>query len=70
MADAIRQGCKKVMLDDTYLYQIPFGSISDISTANMYQISTEWLKNVKPKKHMTKKEYKRWKNKLKKVGEV
>lgn len=56
------------MLNDTYLYQIPFGSIRDISTANIHQISKEWLKRVKPKKRMTKKEYRRWKNKTKRLG--
>ena len=56
------------MLTDTYLYQIPFGSIRDISTVDMHQISKKWLKKVKPKKRMTKKEYRRWKNKMKRLG--
>ena len=74
MVNTIRQKRKKAMLDDTYFYQIPFGSISDISTANMHQISKEWLKKVKPKEHtkpkkrMTKKEYRRWKNRMKRLG--
>ena len=68
MVNTIRQERRKVMLNDTYLYQIPFGSIRDISTTDIHQIKKERLKKVKPKKRMTKKEYKRWKNKMKKLG--
>lgn len=34
----------------------------------MERLNKKWLKKIKPRNHMTKKEYKRWKNKLKKVG--
>lgn len=44
------------------------GSIHDLSAADMHQISKERLKKVKPKKRMTKKEYRRWKNKMKRLG--
>lgn len=47
------------MLSDSYLYQIP----SDINKENK-----QWLKKIKPKSHMTKKEYRRWKNAMKRLG--
>ena len=56
------------MLRGTYRCQIPFDSIHYLSTADMHQISKKWLKKVKPKKRMTKKEYRRWKNKMKRLG--
>lgn len=81
MANTIRQERRKAihkmalvssavntMLEGAYRCQIPFGSIHDLSTADMHQISKEWLKKVKPKKRMTKKEYRRWKNKMKRLG--
>ena len=49
------------MLSDSYLYQIP--SAKDINKKNK-----QWLKKIKTKSHMTKKEYRRWKNAIKRCG--
>lgn len=56
------------MLSDSYLYQIPTAILSNISTEDINKKNKQWLKKVKPKSHMTKKEYKRWKNRMKKLG--
>ena len=65
---AMMAGAINRMGDGTYTCQIPFGSIGDISTVDIERISKKWLKKVKPKKRMTKKEYRRWKNKMKRLG--
>ena len=39
-----------------------------LSTVDIKRINKEWLKKVKPKKRMTKKEYRRWKNKMRRLG--
>lgn len=49
------------MLSDSYLYRTM--SVEDINKKNK-----QWLKKIKPKSHMTKKEYRRWKNKMKRLG--
>ncbi len=38
------------------------------SQKNMHERTKAMLKKVKPKNHMTKKEYRRWKNKMKRLG--
>ena len=65
---ALVSSAVNTMLGGTYRYQIPFGSIHDLSTADMHRINKEWLKKIKPKKRMTKKEYRRWKSKMKRLG--
>ena len=56
------------MLSDSYLYQIPSAVWRNMSTEDINKKNRQWLKKVKPKSHMTKKEYRRWKNKMKKLG--
>lgn len=53
------------MLSDSYLYQIPSEILRNMSTEDINKKNKQWLKKVKPKSHMTKKEYRRWKNKIK-----
>ena len=48
------------MLSDSYLYQIP--------TEEIERKNKQWLKKIKPKSHMAKKEYRRWKNAMKRLG--
>lgn len=56
------------MLSDSYLYQIPSAIRRNMSTEDINKKNKQWLKKMKPKNHMTKKEYKRWKNKMKRLG--
>lgn len=56
------------MLSDSYLYQIPSAIWRNMSTEDINKKNKQWLKKVKPKSHMTKKEYRRWKNKMKRLG--
>ena len=56
------------MLSDSYLYQTPSEILRNMSTEDINKQNKQWLKNVKPKSHMTKKEYRRWKNKMKRLG--
>lgn len=56
------------MLSDSYLYQIPSAIWRNMSTEDINKKNKQWLKKVKPKKRMTKKEYRRWKNKMKRLG--
>lgn len=58
------------MLSDSYLYQIqtPSEILRNMSTEDINKKNKQWLKKVKPKSHMTKKEYRRWKNKMKRLG--
>ena len=56
------------MLSDSYLYQIPSAIWRNMSTEDINKQNKQWLKKVKPKSHMTKKEYRRWKNKMKRLG--
>ena len=53
------------MLSDSYLYQTPSEILRNMSTEDINKKNKQWLKKVKPKSHMTKKEYRRWKNKMK-----
>ena len=58
------------MLSDSYLYQIqtPSEILRNISTEDIKRKNKQWLKKIKPKSHMTKKEYRRWKNAMKRLG--
>ena len=56
------------MLSDSYLYQIPSAILRNMSTEGINKKNKQWLKKIKPKSHMTKKEYRRWKNKMKRLG--
>lgn len=56
------------MLSDRNLYQIPYAHIREMSIGDMERLNKKWMKKIKPKSHMTKKEYKRWKNKMKRLG--
>lgn len=56
------------ILSDKHLYKIPYNHIRKMSIGDMERLNKKWLKKIKLRNHMTKKEYKRWKNKLKKVG--
>ena len=56
------------MLSDSYLYQTPSEILRNMSTEDINKKNKQWLKKVKPKSHMTKKEYRRWKNKMKRLG--
>ena len=56
------------MLSDSYLYQTPSEILRNMSTEDINKQNKQWLKKVKPKSHMTKKEYRRWKNKMKRLG--
>ena len=56
------------MLSDSYLYQTPSAVLRNMSTENINKKNKQWLKKIKPKNHMTKKEYRRWKNKMKRLG--
>ena len=56
------------MLRDSYLYQTPSEILRNMSTEDINKKNKQWLKKVKPKSHMTKKEYRRWKNKMKRLG--
>lgn len=56
------------MLSDSYLYQIPSATLRNMSIEDINKKNKQWLKKIKPKSHMTKKEYRRWKNKMKKLG--
>ena len=56
------------MLSDSYLYQTPSAIWRNMSTEDINKKNKQWLKKVKPKSHMTKKEYRRWKNKMKRLG--
>lgn len=56
------------MLTDSYLYQTPSEILRNMSTEDINKKNKQWLKKVKPKSHMTKKEYRRWKNKMKRLG--
>lgn len=55
-------------LSDSYLYQTPSAIWRNMSTEDINKKNKQWLKKVKPKSHMTKKEYRRWKNKMKRLG--
>ena len=52
------------MLSDKNLYQIPYAHLSEISIGDIERLNKKWLKKVKPKKRMTKKEYKGWKHEI------
>lgn len=56
------------MLSDAHMYQTPSAILRNMSTEDINKQNKQWLKNVKPKSHMTKKEYRRWKNKMKRLG--
>ena len=56
------------MLSGKNLYSIPYAHIREMSIGDMERMNKKWLKKVKPKKRMTKKEYRRWKNKMKGLG--
>ena len=56
------------MLSGKNLYNIPYAHIREMSIGDMERMNKKWLKKVKPKKRMTKKEYRRWKNKMKRLG--
>ena len=56
------------MLSDSYMYQIPSAILHNISTEDINKKNKQWLKKIKPKNHMTKKEYRRWKNAIKRLG--
>lgn len=56
------------MLSDSYLYQIPSATLRNMLTEDINKKNKQWLKKIKPKSHMTKKEYKRWKNNMKRLG--
>lgn len=56
------------MLSDSYLYQTPSSVLRNMSTEDINRQNKQWLKKVKPKSHMTKKEYRRWKNKMRRLG--
>ena len=56
------------MLSDSYQYQTPSEILRTMSTEDINKKNKQWLKKVKPKSHMTKKEYRRWKNKMKRLG--
>lgn len=56
------------MLSDSYLYQTPSAILRNMSTEDINKKNKQWLKKIKPKSHMTKKEYRRWKNKMKRLG--
>ena len=56
------------MLSDSHMYQIPSAILRNMSTEDINKQNKQWLKKVKPKSHMTKKEYRRWKNKMKRLG--
>ena len=56
------------MLSDSYRYQTPSAILRNMSTEDINRQNKQWLKKVKPKSHMTKKEYRRWKNKMKRLG--
>lgn len=56
------------MLSDSYLYQTPSTILRNMSTEDINKKNKQWLKKIKPKKRMTKKEYRRWKNKMKRLG--
>ena len=56
------------MLSDSYLYQTPSAIWHNMSTEDINKKNKQWLKKIKPKSHMTKKEYRRWKNKMKRLG--
>lgn len=56
------------MLSDSHLYQTPSSILRNMSTEDINRQNKQWLKKVKPKSHMTKKEYRRWKNKMKRLG--
>lgn len=56
------------MLLDKNLYNIPYNHIREMSIGDMERMNKKWLKKIKPKKRMTKKEYRRWKNKMKRLG--
>ena len=56
------------MLSDSYSYQTPSSILRNMSTEDINKKNKQWLKKIKPKSHMTKKEYRRWKNKMKKLG--
>lgn len=56
------------MLSDSHMYQTPSEILRNMSTEDINKQNKQWLKKVKPKSHMTKKEYRRWKNKMKRLG--
>ena len=56
------------MLSDSYMYQTPNAILRNMSTEDINKKNKQWLKKIKPKSHMTKKEYRRWKNKMKRLG--
>ena len=56
------------MLSDSYMYQTPSAILRNMSTEDINKKNKQWLKKIKPKSHMTKKEYRRWKNKMKRLG--
>lgn len=56
------------MLSDSYLYQTPSAILRNMSTEDINKKNKQWLKKIKPKSHMTKQEYRRWKNKMKRLG--
>lgn len=56
------------MLSDSCLYQTPSAILRNMSTEDINKKNKQWLKKIKPKSHMTKKEYRRWKNKMKRLG--
>ena len=56
------------MLSDSHMHQTPSAILRNMSTEDINKQNKQWLKKVKPKSHMTKKEYRRWKNKMKRLG--
>lgn len=56
------------MLSDSYVYQTPSAILRNMSTEDINKKNKQWLKKIKPKSHMTKKEYRRWKNAIKRLG--